>query len=249
MPAATRRMPRPDYPVVARHPRARPERRAIRDFRRPVHPSTHCALLALRRPGSNLTRSGLTFRQPLGDSLAMFDGPCDFGIPSAARTVGRRFPRSHGPAEGNVTDLGLRLPYRFTERPRPSIFSLPPDAWRTPLRCSDAPRPKARPSPRPIESAATDWWSIEPPRPEAQCVVLRDRIGRNRPAVRGTATTEAAMRRAARSTGRRRSRSAGPIRGEGPPCKGCPQNSRHVGQLARHGRTVALMSLSKRAGL
>jgi hypothetical protein len=177
-----------------------------------------------RRSGSSRNRSGLTFGQPFRASLAALDGPCDPGNPSAARTIGCGFPRSHGPIKGKVSDPTLTFPYRSTERPRPSIFAVHPDVrWTT---CA-APMHRERSR------------NTLPPPTES---------GHRRPAMRGAKMRPArtAIRRGAlsiRPTAGRRC--AGSGRFEGRP------GSRQFlaqGSAARDEGTVPLMSRSRLAG-
>ena len=124
----------PVNPATHAHARERLDDRGIHAARscRPRRATDARAAIPLwarrgqQRPALNRIPSVLTFRQPYGAIVAMLDGPCDPGNPSAARPAGRRFPRSHGPSEGVVKDLKVNVLLLFDRTAVSIAFSFPP---------------------------------------------------------------------------------------------------------------------------
>jgi hypothetical protein len=109
---------------IVGHAWARPENPAIHRSRGPISPpASHHSRSALdpaihtrlaagpcrRWPGSSRTGSGSRFRQLLPPRVAVLDGPCDPGSPSPTPAMGRGFPRSHGPSEGRVKAIKVKV--------------------------------------------------------------------------------------------------------------------------------------------
>jgi len=209
MPAAIETRPRgPDFPDFTRSLWARLQRSPVRGCSRSIYRAIRASLRARHRerPGPNRLRSCLTRRQPLSARLAMLDGPCDRGNPFTAHPIGRRFPRSHGPAEEKASALAVNVSLPFDRWALQSIFSFLP-ARGGPSRCH-----------------------ARPPRSKPRFIAAPGRTGRSRPAVRGRCPNRS--RDALRRPINRLPRAGGPetIRERGRLCERCPQISWYVSQ-------------------
>jgi hypothetical protein len=106
----------------------------------PARVRTRCAWSL---PAPARRRRGLTFPQPFAPNVAGLDGPCDPGNPSAPKTAGHRFLRSHGPTERKVrvikVNLSLGSGRRFGRRAGSSAAERPRGAgglaWPSTVSC------------------------------------------------------------------------------------------------------------------
>ena len=96
-------------PAFWTRPGGRGKARRLSALTDPAIHSRCRARLDRQRLGPSRIRFGLTFHQPFRANMAGLSGPCDPGNPCAARTPRCGIPRSHGPAEGRVKAIRVKV--------------------------------------------------------------------------------------------------------------------------------------------